>query len=110
MLAMCVLYIQRCNMEKAQEIISNMNKQELQELLLEHWELLFDNTSSSNVKSKSKGICTFSELAVILMPIHGELMAELFVVLIFDKHSLNINKILKANIKRKRFSLLIKPF
>lgn len=90
---MCVLYIQRCNMKKAQEIIMNMNKEELQRLILEHWELLFDTPTSKN---KMKGISTFSELAVIIMSTHAELLAELFIVLIFDKHCLNINKILKV--------------
>lgn len=94
LLALCVLYIQRCNMEKAQSILAGMKKEELQQLLLEHWELLFD--SSLNTKNRSKGICTFSELAVLLISTHGDLLAETFVVLIFDKHLININKVLKV--------------
>lgn len=93
MLALCVLYLQRCNVEKAKEIVTKMNKEELNQLLLEHWELLFDTASTTK---KSKGLFTFSELAVILMSTYGELLAELLVVLIFDKHCLNINKILKV--------------
>lgn len=76
-----------------------MRDEELQQLLLEHWELLFDTASSSSsiMKYRSKGFCTFSELAVMLITTHGDLLADTFVVLIFDKHCININKVLKVN-------------
>lgn len=92
-MAVSVLYVQRCNVKKAKETLDKLKNEELHALLLEHWELVFDSTACTN---KTKGASTFSELAVILMGSHPELLSKLFVVLIFDKRCLDLHKILKV--------------
>lgn len=91
-LALSLLYIQRCNQKKAQEILESISTPHLRQILKENWEILFD---SSVALQKTKTL-TFSELTIMLFPICPDLLAELFVDLITQTRSVSLSKILKA--------------
>ncbi|KAJ8939346.1 hypothetical protein NQ318_005707 [Aromia moschata] len=93
-LALAILYVQKCKMDRAQEHLETITKDDLRGLLLENHELLFETTYS--LQNKSKGVTTFSELAVLLIGICPELLSAIFVTLIMDKRVVNLNKIIKV--------------
>ncbi|KAF5303309.1 hypothetical protein FQA39_LY10048 [Lamprigera yunnana] len=79
LLALALLYVQEYNMEKAKNVVSNMNKDEcLLKLLLENWQLLFETTSAG----KHKHSIAFSEFSIILIVNKCEILSEAFITLI----------------------------
>lgn len=91
--ALVILYIQRCNMKKSQEVLELIPKEDLFDVLLENCELLFETTN--NISGKSKGTTTFSELSVMLMGKHPEILSDLLVWLMTDSKAISLHKVLK---------------
>lgn len=87
-----MLYVQRNNLKKAQELLEKINVRDLQLLLEENWDVLFDFQNKNGVKS----IVGFSEVCIVLFGIHPELLAEFFVSLIRDNKAVSLGKILKV--------------
>lgn len=83
-----------CNMIKAEQIISSIEKDQLYSILFDNWELLLELTIGSGGKVKAS--TTFSELTVLLMSVHPDILAELFSDLMADNKPLTLHKVLKV--------------
>lgn len=94
-LALCILYIQKCNSVRAQECMQNITQDKLFSMLLDNFDLLFETTYSA--QNKAKGVTTFSELTVLLISIYPEMLSKVFVILIMDKKVINLHKIIKVS-------------
>lgn len=95
-LSLAILYIQKCNSNKAQEYLEKITHNNLTHLLTENYDLLFD--VSYSVQNKTKTSTTFTELAVLLISVCSELLSTLFVALIMEKKIISLNKMLKVSI------------
>ncbi|XP_030747037.1 uncharacterized protein LOC115875658 [Sitophilus oryzae] len=98
-LALCILYIQKCNSQKAEDNVQKITKENLSNLLMDNWELLFETTYVAQNNSNNrvqKGAISFSELAVLLITVCPEILSDLFVTLIMDKKVINLSKTIKV--------------
>ncbi|CAG9770856.1 unnamed protein product [Ceutorhynchus assimilis] len=97
-LALTILYIQKCNTSKAQEYLQNITKENLVDLLLENWDLLFETTiiAANNLQRNQKGTMSFSDLTVVLISVCPEILSEIFVTLIVDKKVIGLGKMIKV--------------
>nr|XP_023016560.1 uncharacterized protein LOC111505899 [Leptinotarsa decemlineata] len=93
-LALTILYIQKCNMNKAREYLEKISKDCIYNLVLENYDLLFETTYS--VKNRNKGVMTFSELTILLISVCPELLSSIFVSLMINKKVINLNRIIKV--------------
>lgn len=91
-LALAVLHVQRCSMKKAQDLIGQIEVHDLQQLLVENWEILFDFA----LKNGAKTIVGFSEVCIVLFGIHPDMLAQFFASLIRDNKAVSLGKILKV--------------
>ncbi|XP_025834263.1 Hermansky-Pudlak syndrome 3 protein isoform X2 [Agrilus planipennis] len=91
-LALALLYIQQCNIQEADVVLSDMNREELYTILEENWELLFDMGNNGN---RNKGKISLSELATLMMSSNPEVLADVLVSLILDRRNVTLNRILK---------------
>ncbi|XP_017770886.1 PREDICTED: Hermansky-Pudlak syndrome 3 protein homolog isoform X2 [Nicrophorus vespilloides] len=89
--ALVVLYNLRDNSAKARELLQEINTEDLRKVLLENWELLFESFGSRRVIGLS-----FSELAVMLMNVRPDLLAELLLAYVNDKRVITLGKLLKV--------------
>lgn len=97
LIALAVLYLQRCMQQEAKEILETVPVEDLKEILNANWELLFD--ASGNIKSKDC-IRTFSELTAILIDKKPNMLAALLAYLINDKKAVTLDTVLKVNISK----------
>lgn len=95
-LALSILYIQKCNLNRAQESIDHIYRRscKLFNILVENYDLLFETTHSA--QNRSKGVTTFSELAILLINVLREKMSKLFVYLITEKKLITLHKMIKV--------------
>ncbi|XP_076256729.1 uncharacterized protein LOC143194058 [Rhynchophorus ferrugineus] len=97
-LALCILYIQKCNVPKAEEYILKITQDNIISLLLDNWDLLFETTyvTQNNTTKVQKGTISFSELTVLLISICPEILSDIFVTLMMDKKAINLSKMIKV--------------
>ncbi|CAG9861597.1 unnamed protein product [Phyllotreta striolata] len=93
-LALTLLYIQKCNTDKAQDYLDKITRDNLCSLILDNYDLLFETTFCA--QNKNKSVTTFSELAILLVSICPELLSSVFVNLMMEKRAINLNKIIKV--------------
>lgn len=91
-LALAILHVQCCSIKKAQQLIEKINTRDLQQLLNENWEVLFDFTN----KNGSKSVSGFSEISSVLFGVCPDVLAELFVNLSKENKAVTLGKILKV--------------
>ncbi|KAI4454775.1 hermansky-pudlak syndrome 3 protein [Holotrichia oblita] len=91
LLALAVLYIQKCNTKKSQDILFDIRENGLKSILLENWELLFDQVP---ISSKHK-LASFSELCVLIMSGYPDILSDILVALIIEKKIVTLHKMLK---------------
>ncbi|KAL1501585.1 hypothetical protein ABEB36_006883 [Hypothenemus hampei] len=94
-LALSILYMQKCNSSKAQESLQNITKDNLEDLLLDNWDLLFETMVIPHTNPK-KGITTFSDLTVLLISLGPELLPYIFVSIVMDKKVMGLNRLIKV--------------
>lgn len=99
-LALTILYIQKCNTSKAEDYLQNITKENLVDLLLDNWDLLFETTfiAANNPQRVQKGTVSFSDLTVVLISICPEILSEIFVTLIVDKKVIGLGKMIKVSL------------
>ncbi|XP_066255602.1 uncharacterized protein [Euwallacea similis] len=97
-LALTILYVQKCNNQKAEDHLRTITKENLVDLLLENWELLLDTTHllHPNALKPQKGTLSFSDLTVLLISICPEVLPEILVNLIMDKKVVGLNRMIKV--------------
>lgn len=103
-LALCLLYIQKNNFSQARHCLKQIDSNNLNNLLLEHWEILFDNSSK---QQSSKGITNFSEIGDLIIKNCTEQFAHLLITLVMKEKILTISKLIKVGIS-KIFCLILK--
>nr|XP_022901998.1 Hermansky-Pudlak syndrome 3 protein homolog [Onthophagus taurus]XP_022901999.1 Hermansky-Pudlak syndrome 3 protein homolog [Onthophagus taurus]XP_022902000.1 Hermansky-Pudlak syndrome 3 protein homolog [Onthophagus taurus] len=89
-LALTLLYIQKCNNRRAEDVLAIILKEDLSKILKDNHELLFE----VSVSAKSKSF-TFSELSILLMGVYPKITSEIFVGLIVEKKVISFHKMLK---------------
>lgn len=92
-LALAILQVHRCNYGKARDLLTELGAEDLHDVLLENWELLFESVDTAG---KSKVANTFSELTTVLMSVCPDTLSEILVNLIVEKRVLSLGKMLKV--------------
>lgn len=92
LLALSIVYIHKCNTQKAQENLDLIPNDVLRDLLQQNGELLFDYCYQ---RDKLKSI-TFSELATILIATKPEILSNILVTLMTDKKTLTLHKLIRV--------------
>ncbi|KRT79408.1 hypothetical protein AMK59_8468 [Oryctes borbonicus] len=91
LLALVVLHIQKCNMKKSQDFLTDIREDDIKNVLLQNWELLFDQIP---ISSKHK-LASFSELCVLVMSVYPEIISKILVALVIDRKVVTLHKMLK---------------
>jgi len=92
-LAMALLYIQADKQEQAEKALETVSVRCIKQIVLEHWELLFDVTT---MKKKIPMIATFSDFASILMLIKNTTFADILIQIIEDEGALSLHQIIQV--------------
>lgn len=92
-LALALLYIQADKQEQAEKALEPVSIRCIKQIVLEHWELLFDVTA---VKKRSPMIATFSDFAGTLMLIKNITFADILIQIIEDEGALSLHQIIQV--------------
>lgn len=93
-LALTILYLQEYNDLKAEQHLKNMTEENLTDLLLDNWEVLFDITHLPHRRTKTT--MSFSQLGSFLISRCPEVLADILVVLISERKVIGLNKLIKV--------------
>lgn len=91
-LALCLLYIQKNNFSQAKLCLKQIPADNLQGLLLDNWEILFENYSKLQ---GPKGRTNFSEVGDLIIKNYTERFANLLVTLVMKQKIMNFNRLMK---------------
>ncbi|KAL3270567.1 hypothetical protein HHI36_021104 [Cryptolaemus montrouzieri] len=91
-LVLCILYIQKNNFSQARHCLEQIDVENLYQLLLDHWELLFDQNFN---QSGSKGMTNFSELSDLVISHCTDRFADILVCLVLKKKVMHLNRLIK---------------
>ncbi|XP_044762835.1 uncharacterized protein LOC123319874 isoform X2 [Coccinella septempunctata] len=91
-LALCLLYIQKNNLSQAKFCLKQIDSNNLHKLLLDHWEILFENNSK---QQGPKGITNFSEVGDLIIKNYTEKFAHLLVTLVMKQKVINLSRLIK---------------
>ncbi|XP_029162618.1 uncharacterized protein LOC114934141 [Nylanderia fulva] len=92
-LALALLYIQADKQDQAEKVLEPVSVQCIKQLILAHWELLFDVTA---MKKRSPMIPTFSDFAGTLMLVKNTTFADILIQIIEDGGALSLHQIIQV--------------
>ncbi|XP_012533223.1 Hermansky-Pudlak syndrome 3 protein homolog [Monomorium pharaonis] len=92
-LALALLYIQADKQEQAEKALEPVSVRCIKQIVLKHWELLFDMTA---MKKRSSMIATFSDFAGTLMLIKNTIFADILIQIIEDEGALSLHQIIQV--------------
>mgnify|MGYP006952278525 FL=1 len=87
-LSLALMCIQRDQCEQAKTVLLTMSAKQLENLLIQYYDLLFSNHGST-------GLNMFTELSMILIEIHPKVLASVLSELVTEKRLLSLSKVLK---------------
>ncbi|EEB20087.1 hypothetical protein Phum_PHUM601870 [Pediculus humanus corporis] len=87
-LSLALMCIQRDQCEQAKTVLLTMSAKQLENLLIQYYDLLFSNHGST-------GLNMFTELSMILIEIHPKVLASVLSQLVTEKRLLSLSKVLK---------------
>lgn len=87
-LSLALMCIQRGQNDQAKTVLLTMTAPQLQALLLQYSDLLFEKPNSSHTGG-------FSELSIVLIEIYPKILGDVLSLLVTEKKLMNLSKILK---------------